>query len=1693
MAERKISTKVAIEGEDQYQQSVQKITRELKTLQSSLKEVQSRFQDSANGLEALTAKQQALEAVQKKQEEQVRKISDAYKNAQDAVAMYRQNAADLEEKLRANSEALEKLKDATGDTAEEEQRLAEEAKQLAAAQEENNKKLEAAEAGVTKWEGKLATAQTTLNNTNAEIKKNDQYLEEAKTSADGCATSIDQYGNKVKDAGTSTGQMNDALGALASALVASGLKRGFEELVETLGKCVEVAGQFEYAMAGVAAISGANDQELAQLTETAKEYAASSVFTAQQVASAYNYMAMAGWDASAMLSGLPGIMSLAAASGEELGTVCDIVTDALTAFGLESQDAAHFSDVLAKAAASSNTNVGLMGASFKMVATTAGALNYSIDDVAVALGTMANSGLKGEMAGTALATAFTRMSGTNENATKAMKDLNIQMFESDGSARELSDVLNDLRDAFSTLTDKEKESYAYQLAGQKGMKGLLAIVNASTTDWNALTESIQNCNGAAQEMSDIKLDTYEGQVKLLESAMEALEIAVGDKLLPVLGSFAEKGADALAWAADFVNKNEAVVPIIGALTAGMGALTIAVAGYTVAKRLAIPVIKAFNEAVKANPVGLYVTAITTAIAAVSALVLLLPDAENEYVAIAEAARDVADAIEESNKAYEETTAAIEDNYATVDELVSKLAELSEKENKSAADMELMHSIIDQLNEKVPGLDLSFDSLNGTLSMTADQIREVAKAQAEAQQYEANVQKLIDAENARTDALEVQKEAAEKLAEAQEALNEAEAKSNDITYGASVAYSVLSSEVFAAQQAYDTATQAVEDADTAYKEAEEAINAYAEAHGAAAEASDEMADAAGEVSNALGILAEDYLDAKEKASDSINSQIGLFDEFAAKVNEDLDSTDEMIDRWNTQTQNMAMYTENLRKAAVYGIDEGIVKSLADGSSESAGYLAAIIQSVEDAGGSLEGMGPEAEEAVAKFNAAFRETANARNDLAVTVAAMETDYQTAMNAIKEASDNVDFSGVTYNLETTMLTATEKATEGGENIAAGVAEGVSTNEHLATDAIKHVGDQMNVDFTQLMGIKSPSTVFKGHGENIDLGLAQGITDNTAKVVAAMTSMTDTLTRRTEQQLTALKTRMVEIISALPGAFETTGEQTAQGFVDGFYSRSGSIYYAVENVVDTAIARARRAAATASPSKKTTKIGEDISEGLAVGIWNKNADVAAATQKVVEAAMQIDAKQASASLAQSLNAAIGTTLKASNTKYSAGVDYSALMENANSMNEFIELASMREAKILGENIDLVANGWKTTEQFLEDWLQKNEISVEEAGNQLARYAADMKKAMKDVSEDVKYTADTDYSALMQEADSLSAFLDLAAQRTAKVLGENIDLAANGWKTNAEFLDEWLKKSGASVQGLSEDILKYADVFRAAAYETSDALEYAADTDYHALMLQADSFEEFVRLASLRNAKIVGQGIDLLAEGWKSNSEILEEWLKKSELAIESTDKKTKDADKGLGEVLGEVEDLTKEIDRLIGGLPRQFTNIGEQMIKGMITGLHRYEDGLYFKIQQIVNNAIAAAKEAAGVASPSRKMKEIFQYMGDGAVLGLKNREEAVADEMEHLMSRALGAAAGTVGLPEIGPINDRMPRLPEYGEGYGGIAAAIENAFAGVRPAGGDSNITFTLEIPLDGQTLARKTYTYFQREGSRLGGNLVEVAG
>lgn len=295
------------------------------------------------------------------------------------------------------------------------------------------------------------------------------------------------------------------------------------------GAAIKVGSDFEAGMSEVQAVSGASGEALEQLKEKAKEMGAKTKFSATESAEAMNYMAMAGWKTEDMLGGIEGIMNLAAASGEDLATTSDIVTDALTAFGLSAADSTHFADILAAASSNANTNVSLMGETFKYVAPLAGSLGYSAEDTAQAIGLMANAGIKGSQAGTSLRSIMTRLAKPTKESQAAMDALGLSITDSSGKMKPLSELVGDMRKGFSGLTEDEKATYAAMLGGQEAMSGLLAIVNASDKDFEKLSGAIATCSdgmGTAAEMAEIMQDNLQGQITILQSGLEGLGVSL---------------------------------------------------------------------------------------------------------------------------------------------------------------------------------------------------------------------------------------------------------------------------------------------------------------------------------------------------------------------------------------------------------------------------------------------------------------------------------------------------------------------------------------------------------------------------------------------------------------------------------------------------------------------------------------------------------------------------------------------------------------------------------------------------------------------------------------------------------------------------------------------------------------------------------------------------------------------------------------------------------------------------------------------------------------------------------------------------------------------------------------------------------------------------------------------------------------
>ena len=362
---------------------------------------------------------------------------------------------------------------------------------------------------------------------------------QANTASKNIATTI---GNNLQSAGKS----------MTSA--GSTLTKTVTTLVLGLGTAaVKVTSDFESAMSKVSAISGATGGDLDALNKKAQEMGIKTKFSATESAEAFTYMAMAGWKTEDMLSGIDGIMSLAAADGLDLATTSDIVTDALTAFGLSASDSGHFADVLAKASSNANTNVSMLGESFKYAAPVAGALGYSAEDTAIALGLMASAEIKGSQGGTALRGSLTRLIKPTDDAAVLMEQYGLSMTNADGSMKSLGEVMNMLRDKLGGLTEAEQAQAAAQIFGQEAMSGMLTIINASDSDYAKLTDAIYDADGAAQQMADTMLDNLSGQLILLKSALEGLAIQFGEILMPYIKQF-------VTWLQNLTQKLQELTP-----------------------------------------------------------------------------------------------------------------------------------------------------------------------------------------------------------------------------------------------------------------------------------------------------------------------------------------------------------------------------------------------------------------------------------------------------------------------------------------------------------------------------------------------------------------------------------------------------------------------------------------------------------------------------------------------------------------------------------------------------------------------------------------------------------------------------------------------------------------------------------------------------------------------------------------------------------------------------------------------------------------------------------------------------------------------------------------------------------------------------------------------------------------------------
>lgn len=812
---------------------------------------------------------------------------------------------DLKKEVESSSKSTAQEIDKASDQAQKSVEEVAKSAEKTGKQVEKSAKDSASKAGQAAKQGADTAAKGTESASTKMQQSHKKVKDTAKESADGAKKSWEKSNQStVASTESATSKMAGLMKKSAAVIgVAS---------VAAAKKTIDVGKSFEAGMSEVQAISGASGKDLEKLSAKAKQMGATTKFSATESATALKYMAMAGWKTNQMVSGLSGVMNLAAASGEDLGTVSDIVTDSMTAFGLKAKDSGHFADVLAKASSSSNTNVAMMGETFKYVAPLAGSMKYSIEDTATAIGLMANAGIKGSQAGTSLRSIITRLVKPPKDAATALNALGISTTKADGSMKPLRETMAELREKFSGLTESQKASYASSIAGQEAMSGLLAIVNASDSDFNKLQKAIDNSSGAAKKQADVMNNNLQGALYDLGSAAESVGIGiyediktpltkavgVGTAQLRVLSNKLKKGGikeivpkeaintvenlgkvamvagkggvKVLGAAAKLVGNNmEVALPVAASLLTvfkGYKAVTTVVTafrtvstatqgasigvqllgtaiqlftGKTIQATSATTAFKAASAAL-GGPVGIAVVAVGALAAGVAAYVLTqkkaVTEADRYYSSCTKLKKkqeEMAASIKSLHKQNQKNVDSTRANGVQADQLYQRLTKLMNVEHKSAGTKAQIVSVVKQLNELLPGLNLEYDKEADKLNKSTSAIKKniaALKEQAMAKAYQKGMEnaasKVAKADIENENAIKKKTEATNKYNAAVEKMNQVTAKANQgkITTS-SDEYKKASNDLTKYYDAMMTANKAVEQSGKNLNAAQKELTTY----------------------------------------------------------------------------------------------------------------------------------------------------------------------------------------------------------------------------------------------------------------------------------------------------------------------------------------------------------------------------------------------------------------------------------------------------------------------------------------------------------------------------------------------------------------------------------------------------------------------------------------------------------------------------------------------------------------------------------------------------------------------------------------------------------------------------------------------------------------------------------------------------
>lgn len=1017
---RTITTRLAIEGESEYKAKIKNINAELSLHKSELEKVQAKYKDSVNSMAALIDKQSALKgqmkALNQKHDEQAEMLEKA-KKAQ-------KEFSDQAEELRRR---LDEVKNSSADTAEEEKRL--------------NEEIEAAKEGLQKATNSATYYQRQLNiterdqaNLSTELERTERYLDEARASADECAKSIDKYGKEVKGAGEESEDFGEkstgAIDALASVLAAAGVAKTIKEIADTLLECAEAAEGFESSIAKVATIADTSSVSMEEIKAQIISLSSETGKSASSIAEATYSAISAGVDTASAVEAVAQATKLAAGGFTETETAIDVLTTALNAYGMSVSETEKVSDVLITTQNKGKTTVDELARSVGGVIPLAAAYGVEIENLGAAYAVLTAQGTPTAESGTKIKAMLSELGDSGSTVAGILKEQTGKSFADlmTGGAS-LGDVLAILGDSVGGSATAFNELWSSTEAGV----GALAIFNSGAEGFNDVLRDMQESAGATEAAYKTMADTTEFAHQRMTNAAENLKIAVGDQLNPAIEKLYTTGADAFTWAADFVQESPWIVNAIIGVTAGFGTMAAAVAIYEHKTELAAAKTAILNAVMNANPAIFVAAGIVGLVAAVGTYIASISSADEETKAFVES-------LEDSKTAYEDLSAAMEEEQTSTAAALAALENLLAVEEKSATQKENIKQLVDELNEAVPDLGLAYDETADSINMTTDALGAMIEKSAEQEEMEAQVARL-------TELRKEEAQIAQELEQAETAL--AEAKESGAWFTA------------AEENNVKALTAAQEENAAQIAELEAATAEYTAQQEATAQKTQEATRTVEGLISEMESLQAAYEESYNSAMESIDGQLGLFNELDGSAKTSIDN---LIATLQGQVSYMETYAANIQKAMELGVDEGLIKKLSDGSEESAQILAAIVE-----GG---------EEDIAALNEQLAKVEEGKEAFSETVAEMETNFSEKMkdieDRVKEMADELDASA---EAQAAGMATIDGYIDGAESMRSSL---ISTYQSLANAA--------NNAYKSTLDIHSPSRVFREHGKNTVRGAIEG-----------------------------------------------------------------------------------------------------------------------------------------------------------------------------------------------------------------------------------------------------------------------------------------------------------------------------------------------------------------------------------------------------------------------------------------------------------------------------------------------------------------------------------------------------------------------------------------------------------------------------